>query len=201
MKKLTIVLIISLILLLTFSSLTTAAHKIMIGYDMEGKYETRDSDWWFDDDDDTKRYDTESGLTIGYECTYQRRIVEWGFGFETQLERGLSDNDDAEFKFSPLYGVVYVYFPHEEEETAPFFVGRLGYNMHTGNESYKDDIDNTETELGNGMYGAVGFGFNFNRSMGAILYSVNCGSRSSNSDDYDRDIAYSKFSIVYGFKF
>ncbi len=201
MKKIILVLTISLVLTLAFSSLTMADHKIIIGYDMEGKYEIRDSDWWDDDaDDDTKRYDTESGLTIGYECTYKMRRVEYGFGFETQFERGLTDYDDTEFKFNPLYGVIYVYLPYEEEDSAPFFVGRLGYNMHVGNDTYKD-INGVETELGDGIYTAVGFGFNFNRSMGAILYSVNNGSRTSNTDDYDRYVAYSKFSIIYGFRF
>lgn len=201
MKRTILVLAITLALVLIASSVTMANHKITIGYDMEGKYKTMDDDWW-DGDRDTRNFDTEAGFTIGYECTYQVRIVEYGFGFETQLERSLSDNKDADFKFSPLYGVIYVFLPHEEEDSAPFFVARLGYNMHTGNNSYKN-IANEGEELDNGMYGAVGFGFNFNRSMGAILYTVNSGMRTSNDnpDFDDRYVNYSKFSIVYGFKF
>lgn len=203
MKKIILILVIALILVLTFSSISMASHKIMIGYDLEGKYKTTDEDWWDDDENsNTKSFDTEAGFSIGYECTYQVRIIEYGFGFETQLERSLSDNKDAEFKFSPLYGVIYVYLPHGEEETAPFFVARLGYNMHTGNNSFKN-IEGEGEQLDNGMYGAVGFGFNFNRSMGAILYSVNSGTRTSNDqpDFEERYVTYSKFSIVYGFKF
>jgi hypothetical protein len=203
MKKIILVFAITVVLILTLSSLAMANHKITIGYDLEGKYKTMDDDWWDDDDDsNTRIFDTEAGFTIGYECTYQVRRIEYGFGFESQLKRSLSDHKDADFKFSPLYGVIYVYLPHEEEETAPFFVGRLGYNMHTGNNSYKN-FENQGEELDNGIYGAVGFGFNFNRSMGAILYSVNSGMRTSNAqpDFEDRYLIYSKFSIVYGFKF
>lgn len=203
MKKTILVFAITLVLILTLSSLVMANHKITIGYDMEGKYKTMD-DWWDDDDEKNIRsYDTEAGFTIGYECTYQIRIVEYGFGFETQIKRSLTDNKDAEFKFNPLYGVIYVYLPHdEEEETAPFFVARLGYNMHTGNYSFKN-LEGEGEVLDNGMYGAVGFGFNFKRSMGAILYSVNTGMRTSNiqPDFEERYVTYSKISIVYGFKF
>lgn len=202
MKRTMLVLTITLALVLAISSLTMASHKITIGYDMEGKYKTMDDDWWDDNDRNTRSFDTEAGFTIGYECTYQVRIIEYGFGFETQLERSLSDYKDADFKFSPLYGVIYVYLPHGEEDSAPFFVARLGYNMHTGNNSYKN-IGIEGEELDNGMYGAVGFGFNFSRSMGAILYTVNSGMRTSNDDPNfdDRYVNYSKFSIVYGFKF
>lgn len=199
MKKFLLVMSISLVLTLIFSSLTMATNKIMLSYDMEGKYQSTDSDWW--DDNDTITLDTKSGFTIGYEYTHKVRIIEYGFGFETQLKRSLTDFKDAEFKFSPMYGVIYVHFINEGD-SLPFFVGRLGFNMHTGNDSYKDDVYGLETELGNGMYGAVGFGVNTERNMAAILYSVNSGTRTSNSDpNYERNIFYSKLSLVYGYKF
>lgn len=200
MRKIILVMSMALISILIFSSLTLADHKVTFSYDMEGKYELRENDWWDDEDYDSERYDTDYGFTIGYECTYKMERIEYGFGFETQLKRGISDFDGSEFKFSPLYGVIYVFFPSDDVNSAPFFVGRLGYNMHVGNQTYKN-INGIETELGNGFYTAVGFGFNFNRSMGAIMYSLNTGEKTSNTTDYDRYVGYSKFSIVYGFRF
>lgn len=198
MKKVMLVLSISLLLIVIFSSLTLATNKIMLSYDMEGKIKSWDSDWW--DDDDAKISDVDSGFAVGYECTYKSRRVDFGFGFETQLKRSLPDYKDSEFKFTPMYGVIYVNFVNDEE-SSPFFVGRLGFNTHTGNDAYKAAYG-TDMELGNGLYGAIGFGFNSKRSIAAMLYSINCGSVTSNSDsDQNRDIAYSKFSFVYGFKF
>lgn len=200
MKKTIPIIVISLALTLVFSSLTMAGSKVMFSYDMEGKYESKE-DWWDNDNDYSKSLDTDYGFSIGYEYTMNVRRFEYGFGFETQIPRSLTDRDDAEFKFSPMYGVFYYHFTDETE--SPFVMARLGYNLHSGNTSYKDNVyTGYETELGDGMYFATGFGFSMERYMVAMVYSVNYGTRSSDATGFkDKDITYSKFSLLGGFKF
>ncbi len=198
MKRVFIVLLVTLILTLSFSTLTMAASKVMVSYDMGGKYNASKDLWW---DDDNKIYDTDSGFSVGFEFTNDNRKVEFGFGLESQLERSLTDFDNAEFKFDNMYGVMYINMS-DEKNFAPFFVGRVGFNMHSGNNTYKKDVFNLDTELSNGLYYAVGFGFNSERTLAELLYTVNNSRITSNSDsDFKRNISYSKMSFVFGYKF
>jgi hypothetical protein len=198
MKKLLLIMTISMVLTLLCSSFAMATTKLMFSYDMAGDYRSYNGDDWFDND--AVHYDVDPGYSIGYEYTSNMRRVELGFGLETQLNRSITQFKNSEFGFTPVYGVVYVNFTNEGD-MIPFFVGRLGVNMlHYGNDSYKNDIFSSDSILKGGLYYALGFGFNSEHNMGAILYSSNYGY--VNSDSANRDSAtYSKFSLVYGIKF
>jgi hypothetical protein len=202
MKKLCLIFSISLALIIGYASLTLATNKIMVGYDIHGKYQTSDSDWW--DNSDNVTNDVDPGFSIAYEYTHQKRRVSFGFGIETQIERQFSDiKKDAEFSFTPIYGVIYVHFSGDKE-TMPFFVGRFGLNMHDGNDAYKNNLygDGVNTELRDGLYGAIGFGVETAHNTFSLLYSVNTGERNCNANsDNDRDVNYSKYSLVFGQKF
>lgn len=193
------ILAISLFLTLAVPTLTLATNKLMFNYDMKGSYQSAEGFWQGNNDDTT--FDTDSGYVIGYEYTNNNQRAELGFGIESQLERNLTNYEDAGFEFTTLYGVMYFHIVNKKD-FAPFLVGRIGYNWYTGNDTYKNTVYGLDAELNDGLYGAIGFGFNAERSLATFLYSINCGSLSSSSDfDFNRYIVYSKFSIVFGFKF
>ncbi len=207
MKKFFLVLTISWLLTLVGSSLVLATNKITISYDMAGEYGMY-HDFFHQHKHKHTPNDVDPGFAIGYECTHKVRRVEFGGGLETQLNRSLSQNKDSEFRFTQLYGVIYVNFKNEGN-ILPFFVGRLGYNTHTGNDVFKNEVYGSDPELGNGIYYAVGFGLHSEHNMLAILYSINHSNHTMNttieSDGSTKtsphDANYEKISLVYGLKF
>lgn len=107
MKKFFSILSISLILTLICSSFVLATNKIMVSYDTAGEYEKTHS-LFHQHQHKHSPHDVDSSFSIGYEFTHKVRRVEFGGGLETQLNRSLSQNKDSEFRFSQLYGVIYV---------------------------------------------------------------------------------------------
>lgn len=123
----------------------------------------------------------------------------------------MSKNEDSEFSFTQLYGVIYVHLKNEGD-TLPFFLGRLGFNRHTGNNAFENQVYGSNTDLENGIYCAVGFGFNSKHNILAILFSINNSSGNTNiieesdGSTYTKstethDGNYQKISIVYGLNF
>lgn len=206
MKKFLLVLAISLVLTLIFSSLALATNKITISYDAEGKYH-KVHDIFHQHLHKHGDYDVDPGFAIGYEYTHKVKRVELGGGLETQLNRSLSLNKDSEFSFTQLYGVVYVNFK-SEDDILPFFVCRYGINRHTANEAFKNEVYGSGLSLGDGLYLAVGLGLNSEHNTLAILCTSNYsddnsvettdshGTSTSTHDGY-----YTKISLVYGLKF
>lgn len=207
MKKVFLSITVLSLLMFVFSSLTLAANKVTISYDMEGEYE-KTHDLFHQHKHSHAPMDVEPGFSIGYEYTHKVRRVELGGGLETQLNRSLAENKDCEFNFTQLYGVIYVDFINEGD-MLPFFVGRLGYNKHTCNKDFEREVYGSDLDLGKGIYYAVGFGFNMKRNVLALLYTVNFSNDCTNitiesdgsKDREYHDATYSKISLMYAFKF
>lgn len=182
MKKLLVVVSLSLALVLALSSFAMADSVIKAGYDFSGNVKGSNNV-------DTER-DTDAGATLGYEYLFPQDQLEYGIGVQYQFERTVKDTN-YKFNFIPVYGVLNYKFP-VEGDVKPYVTARLGYNFLTAN----DDFKNAHDTLG-GLYYGAGFGVNISRQfIVEALYSENKGSL-----DGGNDITNHQISLNVGYKF
>ena len=135
-----------------------------------------------------KDWDVDSGFTLDAEYVMPAKNnmkVSYGGGIAYQLSRALTDDQDSEFNFIPVYGLL----KYEMQQNS-YLVGHLGYNLFNANDTFK-----MGDELGGGFYYAAGIGVGMEQYNADLLYSVNKGTWGGD------DVSYSKLSLSFGMSF
>ena len=185
MKKITLAVLLSLVLVVGLSSASFAQ---VPGYwDIKGALDFGGSA----DIEGVKDVDVDTGFTLvgEYKVPY---TSEWTFGggVQYQLDRDLDDATNDSLNFVPFYGLA-----HYNMQNSPYYVlGHLGFNTF--------DMDNTSDTSG-GMYYAIGAGMDLSNNMSAeVMYSVNNGEvEDYGSTSGTKDINYSKLTVSLGYQF
>ena len=176
MKKLSIFLVLSLLVLLSSSALAEEG-SIHFGasYDLGGSL-----NW------QSTTYGISPGYTFNGEITMPyHNNMSLGLGAAYQLPRSLQNNANAQFNFIPFYGLLKFYTDNEG-----YLVGKLGYNMLQSN----DDFD-AANDLNGGIYYGVGVGSHSESMNVEIMYSVNNGTK----ENYFLSYSKLSFSLSVGF--
>ena len=182
MKKFWLIVSLTVVLVLAFSSLVMAAETFKLGYDFSGNIKGSGSS--------NEERNTDPGLTLGYEFTVPQDQLEYGFGVQCQLERAVKDTG-GKFYFIPVYGLLNYNFT-KGGEAQPYVTARLGYNFLTANDAFKAGHD-----VRGGLYYGAGFGVNFSSQYQLeLLYSENKGYL-----DGGNDIINHQVSLNVGFRF
>lgn len=185
MKKLYLVLSISLVLVLAFAVCARADNTIKIGAEFSGVLNPNGDN-----------YTVNTGYSVGYEYTVPQGPLEYGAGFEYPFYRTVQGNssltipDGSQFNFIPVYGVIKYNF-NDDKQAQPYVTARLGYNFVYGDSNFTKNI----SSLTGGFYYAVGVGMNFNQIVAEILFSSNHGTGKS------YDLLYNSWALRFGYKF
>ena len=142
------------------------------GFDVSGKYKIAA-------EGESSTYDAESGIVIGYDSVIQDQgELKLGVGAEFMLGRGAEEFAEGKASFHSVYG-----FGKYSLNEKAYGLGRIGYNIHTGDDDYKDYGVGINTELTGGLMYAIGGGFSmtpkvsleglFASHSGGITYSAN----------------------------
>lgn len=177
MKKLILVLVVSLVLVFAVSYVSLADVTVKAGYDLGGTLSSVGS------------VPVDGGLSLGFEYTSEisdNLIV--GGGLEYQLLRKVNSSPYG-ISCIPIYGLVQYKFSEF------YAVGRFGYNLSS------TDVPLLPGETwGGGIYYGVGAGMNIGENMVVeAVYGV-CGI----SDSYmgiTLTGTYSKIGLSFGYKF
>lgn len=179
MRKLLLMVSLSLILVLLTGACVLADSTIKVGYQFNGLYSVNGG----------ITSDINPGATVGYEFTMKGENVEYGAGVEYQFEKDWKFTlNEQKFYFIPVFAVLNC--PLSEHE---YITARLGYNFFDGNSAYKDG--NT---LNGGVYYAAGAGINYSGFRMEILYSCNNGSISG---DNATDVKNAQWAVNFGYRF
>ncbi len=191
MKKLLIVTAIVAILITTNTAFAGGAVKL--GFDFPGDHKVSAFG-------ESGTEDVEAGFSLTGEFFGAiNKNVDLGGGLTWQFPRSQKDYP-ADFYFIPLYAMIRV--RSDSQETAPYFIGQLGYNLIYDGDTDYTGIDEYKFELEGGLYYGIGGGVILkNRFLIEILYSVNKGTGSNSYYNVDIDVEYSKFSLLFGVNF
>jgi hypothetical protein len=186
-KKIFSSLILTIVLVLTFSILAMAESVLKVGFDFNGTIRETNSSFTL------AQYDVNSGITLGYEyVNFDYDTLGWGFGIEFPMERSIATNSAATFNSIPIYAVGYFC---SSGETKAFLAIRGGLNILNGNDYFSGG--NT---LGPGFYCALGGGFYIAKNLRCELaYSLNQGTISNGFVTHD--LSYTRLGIQLGYGF
>jgi hypothetical protein len=124
--------------------------------------------------------------------------LQVGGGAQFLLSRAFSKYTDEKFAFIPFYGLVSYSF--DLGIVSPYAIGRIGYDLFTGNDAFKGSGD-----LTGGLYFAIGGGAAIkipNSTLGAFVeadYSMNNGTYSYSIIDIG--FAYKRLELCAGVSF
>lgn len=176
MKKLVLVLIVSMLLVFAVSYVASAEMVVKAGYDFGASFSTSDSGSW----------NLNGGISLGFE--YAANVAKnlmVGGGLEYQLPRYDSDGSGTSRNFIPIYGLVQYKFSQF------YVVGRLGYDLYYQNPTSPDVSDS------GGIYYAAGFGYTINKNMEIeAVYGINNVTARTSAT-----ATYSKLGLSFGYKF
>lgn len=181
MKKATILIVVLTLVLFVSSAAFADNIGINLGFDFGGTYSIGSES-------------TNSGIVIGAEYLFTQFAefnLDYGFGLEYQFSRSRTVTP-GDFNFIPIYATGTYYFKDAgNDRVTPFVTARLGYDLFSGDNTYKGFND-----LTGGIYFAVGGGV-YIGDIGSVklLYDVNNGSRG------DTSLTYSKLRLLYSYQF
>jgi len=148
MKKTSIVLVFTLLLLTMSCSLVWAGTTVKLGFEPGGNLSTNLSGYLLG-------YGVDPGLSVAGEYLVGLNDqVEVGGGLEYQLKRNVRGLE-AGFGFFPLYGTVKVKAPFSAELNSYLF-GKIGYNYLLLDEAVAG------FDYGGGLYYGIGLGIDLN---------------------------------------
>jgi len=190
LKSTKIVLVLAVLAIFISTNTSFAGGAIKVGYDFPGDHEVSAMGF-------SGTEDVEAGFSITGEFFGSiNEYLDLGGGLTWQFPRS-QDDYHGDFYFIPLYAMLRVRSP--STETAPYFIGQLGYNLFDGDSDYKGS-GAYEADLEGGFYYGIGGGVIIKEHfLVEALYSVNNGTGDILSIDFD--VEYSKFSILVGYNF
>lgn len=178
MKKLVVVLVVSLMLVFAVGSVTLADMTVKAGYDLGGTMSSAGSS-----------LNVDGGLALGFEYTSEMADnLMVGGGFEYQLNRKPAGSSSG-FSFIPLYGLVQYKFDQF------YVVGRLGYDLYNQEAAIP-----AGASISGGIYYGVGAGYSINQNMVVeAIYGISNASFSYMG--ITQTASYSKLGLSFGYKF
>ena len=171
-----------------FCLLGISLSQVHLGLDMSGKIKMAY-------DGDSSTFDTDTGLIVGYEKLLDEADeLSYGLGGEFMFGRGVEEFSTGKAAFHSIYG--YGKYGIDDKLYA---YGRVGYNIHTGDDDYTDGGDGVNTTLEGGMMYSFGGGYSLNQKVNLEgLFSTHSGSvkfSASGYEDITIKLTYTRFTI------
>jgi hypothetical protein len=177
MKKLVLVLLVSLVLVFAIGYVASAEVVVKAGYDLGSTFS---DNYGFSSTMD-------GGFSLGFEYAAEvTNNLMVGGGLEYQLPR--NDSTNTMINFIPIYGLVQYKFSQF------YVVGRLGYDLYNQNPTAPG------ASYTGGIYYEAGAGFNINKNMAIeAVYGIN--SCTGTYSSITKTGIYSKLGLSFGYKF
>jgi opacity protein-like surface antigen len=154
---------------------------------------------------DSSNYSAKMGFGIGLEAminVWQGLDLGLGaqFGFNRGVDFGNEDIDQA-FRFLPIYGLFAYHF--DMGTVNPYAIARVGYNIHRGNDDYKDPDGSggqDEYEFTNGACFSVGAGADIKIKDFPvdIIAELNYAFNRGGFQDVDANLSYKRLQLCLG---
>ena len=172
--------------------------QLKLGFDINGEAKVSASG-------DSQTVDIDNSVILGYE-----RILEidenltYGLGGEFMINRGAEEFATGNFAFHSIYG----YGNYKIDEKL-YGIGRIGYNLFTGDDDFTDCSDFCEVTLEGGLMYGLGFGFSLTQKVDFEgMYITNEGKVKLNYDnnyyygidDTDAKFSYSRLNLALKMK-
>ena len=186
MIKLTRILIIIAIIILSITSTVVASVTIKFGSNFGGSHKVEGSG-------ESSTEDVGFGFSIAGEIyrTFFKHL-DLGAGIILRVPQSQYDYS-GNFNFLPIYGLIKTKI--NENRYLPYLFGQVGYNYFYGDDEYTGS-----GSLDGGLYYGFGIGANLTEVLSLeLLYSINNGSIDYMNESYD--VEFSSFTIQFGFTF
>ena len=161
--------------------------QMRLGLDVSGKFKISDPV--------NETYDSDKGIVIGYDHLLQDQDkMQLGVGGEFMVSRGVEEFSEGKAAFHSFYG----YGKYALDKTT-YAYGRLGYNIHTGDDDYTDFGEGIDATLAGGMMYSFGGGYALTPSVSVEgLFSSHSGEVTLSAVGYENEtikLTYTRFSI------